>query len=450
MALRIGDNFSYQGQKPNFERDCFDTLAAMKAYPETSIDEGHLSYCKEDGKRYEFKSSNIVDPTTGKWREFKSGSGSDPSGDITQIQQDIEQIQQDIKQTQTDLETIQGTLDDSVWTIDNSTFSIGGANVTSGTDGFVGKNLSITIKYHTNDETEREFTITGVIPGGPATSLLYGLVKVASETIQSVEANSPTSEAGRTFPIQKNNSGQLVVNVPKDTSSTPQYDSMLVFDGVEAGAISIQDSTTPSFTDIIWSSTNKKFAAKSSDGQYYSNWSTNDRYKGDKSKYESCRLFSLVPKVSTGTVGFTSAIYARVNKKALGDSYTETLDKVGEVNITYNKASSSADGLMSKEDKAVIDSLPSTILTSIDPFQANANSVTFHYYSSDADSDSKVYPQDEEYNEEIPAATQTSAGVMTASDKKKLDSSIAGTIITASGYEELDTKDSQTVYFIKG
>lgn len=110
MALRIGDNFSYQGQKPNFERDCFDTLAAMKAYPETSIDEGHLSYCKEDGKRYEFKSSNIVDPTTGKWREFKSGSGSDPSGDITQIQQDIEQIQQDIEQTQTNLETIQGTL----------------------------------------------------------------------------------------------------------------------------------------------------------------------------------------------------------------------------------------------------------------------------------------------------------------------------------------------------
>lgn len=438
MALRIGDNFNYQGQKPNFERDCFDTLAAMKAYPETSIDEGHLSYCKEDGKRYEFKSSNIVDPTTGKWREFKSGSGSDPSGDITQIQQDIEQIQ-------TNLETIQGTLDDSVWTIENSTFSIGGANVTSGTDGFVGKNLSITIKYQTNDETEREFTITGVIPGGPATSLLYGLVKVASETIQSVEANSPTSEAGRTFPIQKNNSGQLVVNVPKDTSSTPQYDSMLVFDGVETGAISIQDSTTPSFTDIIWSSTNKKFAAKSSDGQYYSNWSTNDRYKGDKSKYKSCRLFSLVPKVFTGTVGFTSAIYARVNKKALGDRYTETLDKVGEVNITYNKASSSADGLMSKEDKALLDSIPGGLISSIDPFSATADSVAFNYYSFN-----KANGEDQEYNEELPVASHTQAGVITAADKIKLDSAIAGTIMTASEFKELGTKDNQTIYFIKG
>lgn len=75
MSLLIGDNFNYQGQKPNFERDSFETLAAMKAYPETSIDDGHLSYCKENGKHYEYKSSYSVDPTTGKWREFKSGGG---------------------------------------------------------------------------------------------------------------------------------------------------------------------------------------------------------------------------------------------------------------------------------------------------------------------------------------------------------------------------------------
>ena len=73
MALKIGDNFSYQGKKPNFDRDSFDTLAAMKAFPETSIDEGHISYCKEDGKNYQYKSANSVDATTGKWREFISG-----------------------------------------------------------------------------------------------------------------------------------------------------------------------------------------------------------------------------------------------------------------------------------------------------------------------------------------------------------------------------------------
>lgn len=72
MGLKIGDNFAYQGKKPNFERDQFTTKAAMSSFPEASIDEGHLAYCMEDGKRYEYKSSNPVDPTTGKWREYKT------------------------------------------------------------------------------------------------------------------------------------------------------------------------------------------------------------------------------------------------------------------------------------------------------------------------------------------------------------------------------------------
>lgn len=72
MAIKIGSNFTFQGQQPNFERDRFATKAAMKAFPETSIDDGHLSYCAEDGNTYQFKSSNSVDNVTGKWRVFKA------------------------------------------------------------------------------------------------------------------------------------------------------------------------------------------------------------------------------------------------------------------------------------------------------------------------------------------------------------------------------------------
>ena len=85
MALKIGDNFSYQGQKPNFDRDSFDTLAVMKAFPETSIDEGHISYCKEDGKNYQYKATNSLDATTGKWREFKSGDSYPTGGTSGQV-----------------------------------------------------------------------------------------------------------------------------------------------------------------------------------------------------------------------------------------------------------------------------------------------------------------------------------------------------------------------------
>lgn len=72
MAIKIGSNFTFQGEQPNFERDRFTTKAAMKAFPETSIDDGHLSYCAEDENTYQFKSSNSVDAVTGKWRVFKA------------------------------------------------------------------------------------------------------------------------------------------------------------------------------------------------------------------------------------------------------------------------------------------------------------------------------------------------------------------------------------------
>ena len=72
MAIKIGANLAYNGKLPNFERDSFETKAAMKAFDENSIDEGHLSYCKEDSNIYQYKDTNAVDATTGRWRIFKT------------------------------------------------------------------------------------------------------------------------------------------------------------------------------------------------------------------------------------------------------------------------------------------------------------------------------------------------------------------------------------------
>jgi surface protein len=67
MALKIGDNFDYQGKQSNFNRDSFATLEEMKNYPSTSLDEGHISYCSETKTRYIFSSSNTPNTTTGLW-----------------------------------------------------------------------------------------------------------------------------------------------------------------------------------------------------------------------------------------------------------------------------------------------------------------------------------------------------------------------------------------------
>ena len=105
MAIKIGSNFTFQGQQPNFERDRFATKAAMKAFPETSIDDGHLSYCAEDGNTYQFKSSNSVDNVTGKWRIFKADvdlSAYATKAEITTINDNITNLHSSLESTQTD------------------------------------------------------------------------------------------------------------------------------------------------------------------------------------------------------------------------------------------------------------------------------------------------------------------------------------------------------------
>ena len=83
MAIKIGANFAYNGKLPNFERDSFKTKAAMKAFAENSINEGHLSYCEEDGNIYQYKSANTADATTGRWRLFKTDADAVLNGTST-------------------------------------------------------------------------------------------------------------------------------------------------------------------------------------------------------------------------------------------------------------------------------------------------------------------------------------------------------------------------------
>ena len=83
MAINIGTNFAYHGKLPNFDRDKFKTKDAMMAFDENSIDEGHLSYCEEDGNVYQYKSANTADATTGKWRLFKTEADATLNGTST-------------------------------------------------------------------------------------------------------------------------------------------------------------------------------------------------------------------------------------------------------------------------------------------------------------------------------------------------------------------------------
>lgn len=85
MGILIADNFNYKGKKPLDERIVYDLLSDMKAVADSIIYEGAIAYCKEDKKFYTFDPANIVDATTGKWRELQlGGTGNTSIEDYTQ------------------------------------------------------------------------------------------------------------------------------------------------------------------------------------------------------------------------------------------------------------------------------------------------------------------------------------------------------------------------------
>lgn len=99
----VAITFGYEGDLPNFERDQFATLSDMKDVVDT-IDEGHISFCKETKKHYVFQSSNSVDATTGKWREI-----ADPAV--------VEAIKQSVETQKQKLQSIEGTVNQQNQTI---------------------------------------------------------------------------------------------------------------------------------------------------------------------------------------------------------------------------------------------------------------------------------------------------------------------------------------------
>ena len=87
------------------------------------------------------------------------------------------------------------------------------------TDSHTHSNKSILDNTTASFTTALKTKIDEIPNYSSATSSSLGLVKLGSDTVQSTAANSVTSTSSRTYAIQKNSNGQLVVNVPWTTSS---------------------------------------------------------------------------------------------------------------------------------------------------------------------------------------------------------------------------------------
>lgn len=168
-------------------------------------------------------------------------------------------------------------------------------------------------------------------------------------------------------------------------------------------------------------------------------------YPGDKGKANRDALNSmptkltsyLTPTTSTGELVKINYKYAAKDGLNYGPLQDDNIDipsatttnagamsaiDKGRLDDLYNEFGS----IQNPGDK--LDSLPNNLVTGIDATSRNATSVTINYKQSDLSAASNSYVNPITKSQTIPAATQSAAGVMTATDKQNLDVNIPNRI----------------------
>lgn len=168
-------------------------------------------------------------------------------------------------------------------------------------------------------------------------------------------------------------------------------------------------------------------------------------YPGDKGKANRDALNSMPTKLTSYLTPTTSTgELVKINYKYTskdGLNYGPLQDD----NIDIPSATTTNAGAMSAIDKGrlddlynefgsiqnpgdKLDSLPNNLVTGMDATSRNATSVTINYKQSDLSAASNSYANPITKSQTIPAATQSAAGVMTATDKQNLDVNIPNRI----------------------
>lgn len=168
-------------------------------------------------------------------------------------------------------------------------------------------------------------------------------------------------------------------------------------------------------------------------------------YPGDKGKANRDALNSMPTKITSYLTPTTSTgELVKINYKYVakdGLNYGPLQDD----NIDIPSATTTNAGAMSAVDKGrlddlynefgsienpgdKLDSLPNNLVTGMDATSRNATSVTINYKQSDLSAASNSYANPITKSQTIPAATQSAAGVMTATDKQNLDVNIPNRI----------------------
>ena len=521
MALIIGDNFKYQANKPNFERDSFATLEAMKAYPETSIDDGHLSYCAETNKHYKFLSSNTVDETTGKWREFETTTGNNIVY-INSDEFDSSPISQDIYDKLVNAITNNKLI--GLYINHNTTFTrvycICGmyyadtGDITLEMDFNLNEHSTITIHSDLSTEVNTVRPFDKVVHKESLNLFSFDIsentVTYSPDTVGTLSANNYLS-------IFKNN-GIIIFKVLTTGDSTILYPYISVNDSTDVPGGSISFIGTLKYNDIFYDITvsivgiygdahDKQLVIEASPhAQIESIPVATTETNGLMSAEDKAKLDGVSNNANNYTHPAGSAASKSLGLYKISTDSTSHVKSVSAVtksditslgipaqDTTYNNATQSTAGLMSAEDKAKLDNLNTSgevsdqralngatmrfngfvsgvttaqvgasewdsivYDTSINKFLAKSGTLSPTYYSIWSGMDAymtdgagtdilkdRLYLYGEDIyawsdtegtlikvTPDIPNASQSEAGLMSAEDKTKLDNVISRIVLS--------------------
>jgi carbon monoxide dehydrogenase subunit G len=185
-----------------------------------------------------------------------------------------------------------------------------------------------------------------------ATATQYGIVKYVSNTAQTQASNSLSAVSGRTYAVQKDSNGDMVVNVPwvdtnTDTNTTYTAGSGLVLTGTQFKVNLISDTAQTVAANTASATASRTYPIQfDSDGDLVVNVPWVDTNTDTNTTYTAGTGLSLTGTVFANTAPDQTVALTGAGNVSISGTYPNFTITGSDANTTYGIATSTTAGLV--------------------------------------------------------------------------------------------------------